>query len=306
MIKKLTFFISLCFISIVSFGQNTLSYNPDSVTLHTEDIDLFWKVFDETKPKFNGKIFQTHYLDAGSSGLKGFIRMRIESGSNLSKTIKKNLDYYTAVRESTLSIDDRIGKLQEYFHTFKKLYPAAVFPDVYFVIGAKNTGGTTFSGGLIIGAEMFGQKTETFQPRIDIENLELIVIHELIHYQQKYSSTKTLLGQSIREGSADFICELVTGSHPYTEQHAYGNSHEQQLWNEFSQKMNSTDWTPWLYYTKDDSRPKDLGYWMGYKISKAYYDTQNNKAQAIHDILNITDFTEFLKKSGYAGQSATN
>ncbi len=299
MIKKLTFFISFCFISAVLFGQNSLTHNPDSVTFHTEDITLFWKVFDETKPKFDAKAFQTNYLDAGSPGLKGFIKMRIESGSNLSKTIKKNLDYYTAVRESTLSISGKTEKIQEYFYTLKKLYYQAVFPDVYFVIGAKNTGGTTFQGGLIVGAEMFGKETETFKPRIDIETIELIVIHELVHYQQKYVSNNTLLAQSIREGSADFLCELVTGSHPYNERLEYGNVHEKELWIEFSQNLNSRDWTPWLYYKKDDSRPKDLGYWMGYKIVKAYYDKASDKEQAVYDILNITDFDNFLAKSGY-------
>lgn len=284
--------------SITAFGQKTFN-NPDSVTLHTEDITLFWKVFDETAPKFDAKAFQTNYLDAGSPGLKGFINMRIESGSNLSKTIKKNLNYYTAVRESTLSIEAKKGNLREHSLKLKEIYPTAVFPDVYFVIGVLNSGGTTFKGGLIIGAEMFGKKTETFNPEINIEKLELIVIHELIHYQQNYVRSNTLLAQSIREGAGDFVCELVTGSHPYTEQHLYGNSHEQELWIEFSKKMNETDWTPWLYYTKDTSRPKDLGYWMGYKIVKAYYDKAADKSQAVHDILNITDFNEFLKKSGY-------
>ena len=286
--------------SLTTFGQNSFPGNPDSATFHTEDIALFWKVFDATAPKFDAKVFQTNYLDAGSAGLKGFINMRIESGSNLSKTIKKNLDYYTAVRESTLSIDTRTEKLRQYFFKLKELYPAAVFTDVYFVIGAKNTGGTTFKGGLIIGAEMFGKETETFKPRIALDHIELIVVHELIHYQQTYASSNTLLAQSIREGTADFICELVTGSHPYTAQHEYGNSHEQALWTEFSQKMNSKDWTPWLYYTKDTSLPKDMGYWMGYKIVKAYYDKADNKSQAIHDILNITDFNDFLAKSGYS------
>lgn len=302
MIKNLTFFISLCLISTVLFGQNALSYNPDSVTFHTEDITLFWKVFDETKPKFEAKAFQTNYLDAGSAGLKGFIKMRIESGSNLSKTIKKNLSYYREVRPATLSIDGKEENLRKYFLALKEIYPASVFPDVYFVIGAKNTGGTTFKGGLIIGAEMFGQETETFKPRMNIETLELVVIHELVHYQQHHSDNNTLLAQSIREGGADFICELVTGSHPYTALHQYGNSHESALWAEFSQKLDSKDWTPWLYYTKDDSRPKDLGYWMGYKIVKAYYDKTENKNQALHNILNITDYPDFLAKSGYTGQ----
>lgn len=301
-VKNLTGAAMLLLASISSFAQATFSNHPDSATFHTEDIALFWKVFDETNPKFDAKAFQTNYLDAGSPGLKGFINMRIESGSNLSKTIKKNLDYYTAVRESSLSINDKKSKLRDYAFKLKEIYPAAVFPDVYFVIGALNTGGTTFKGGLIIGAEMFGKETETFKPRIAIETLDLIVVHELVHYQQNYARNNTLLAQSIKEGTGDFICELVTGSHPYTEQHTYGNSHEQELWKEFSQKMNGTDWTPWLYYTKDKSRPKDLGYWMGYKIVKAYYNTQTDKTQAVHDILNITDFNEFLKRSGYSGQ----
>jgi hypothetical protein len=296
MIKKLLSIICLI-ASATAFGQ-TYS-NPDSVTLHTEDITLFWKVFDETAPKFNANTFQTEYLDAGSPGLKGFINMRIESGGNLSKNIKKNLDYYSAVRESTLSITGKIGKLQEYFHALKKLYDPAVFPDVYFVIGVQNSGGTTFKGGLIIGAEMFGKETGTFKPHVAIEKIELVVVHELIHYQQNYTPNNTLLAQSIREGSADFICELVSGTHSNTAIHEYGNSHAVELWVEFSSKMIGTDWTPWLYSTKDKSRPKDLGYWMGYKIVKAYYDKAQDKSQAVHDILNITDFNEFLKKSGY-------
>lgn len=293
--------IGLTFFCIPLFGQNSFSNNPNDAVFHTEDIALFWKVFDETSPKFDSKILQKDYLDAGSQGLKGFINMRIESGSNLSKTIKRNLPYYKQIRESSLSIDNRKEILDRYYYNLKVIYPAAVFPDVYFVIGAKNTGGTTFSGGLIIGAEMFGNQTENFKPRMDMESIELIVIHELIHFQQKYPANNTLLAQSIKEGAADFICELVTGSHPNISIHEYGDSKEKELWIEFSQKMNSKDWTPWLYYTNDKTRPKDLGYWMGYKIVKAYYDKIENKAQAVSDILNIADFNKFLEISGYKG-----
>lgn len=293
--------LSLLFVLVTEtlIAQKPVTADPDSVTFHTEDIDLFWKVFDETTPRFDGKMFQTSYLDEGSAGLKGFIHMRIESGNNLSKTIKKDAGYYRSVRESTQGIAGKTEGMREYFYSLKKLYPAAVFPDVYFVIGAKNTGGTTFGGGLIIGAEMFGKETESFKPRINTENIGLIVVHELVHYQQKYARNNTLLAQCIREGAADFICELVAGSHPYTELHLYGNAHEQELWLEFSKQMNNTNWQPWLYYSKDQSRPRDLGYWMGYKIVQAYYNTSIDKSQAVYDILNITDFTQFLTQSGY-------
>lgn len=299
--------LSLLFVLVTQtlIAQKPVTADPDSVTFHTEDIDLFWKVFDETTPSFDGKMFQTNYLDAGSAGLKGFINMRIESGNNLSKTIKKDVGYYLSVRESTQAIADKTEGMRQHFHSLKKLHPTAVFPDVYFVIGAKNTGGTTFRGGLIIGAEMFGKETETFKPRINAENIGLIVVHELVHYQQKYARNNTLLAQCIREGAADFICELAAGSNPYTELHAYGNAHEQELWLEFSKQMNDTNWQPWLYYSKDQSRPKDLGYWMGYKIVQAYYNTSADKSQAVYDILNITDFTQFLTQSGY-GKPSTN
>ncbi|TMI66321.1 MAG: hypothetical protein E6H07_10615 [Bacteroidetes bacterium] len=51
-----------------------------------------------------------------------------------------------------------------------------------------------------------------------------------------------------------------------------------------------------------ESRPKDLGYWMGYKITKAYYTKATDKTKAIQEILNIKDFTSFLADSGYNGE----
>ena len=280
-------------------GQAIFTNDPDSSKIHTEDIALFWKVFDATRPGFDGKTFQKDYLDAGTEGLKGFIKMRIESGDNLSRTIKENLSYYEAIRNSSFSVTSKREILHKHFKYLKSIYPSTVFPDVYFVIGAKNTGGTTFKSGLIIGAEMFGKETENFKPRLDIEVIDLVVIHELIHFQQKYVADNTLLAQSIKEGAADFICELVTGSHSNKSFYEYGDNHEKELWLEFKEKMNSKDWTPWLYYSKDTSRPKDLGYWMGYKIVRSYYDNLEDKSKAVYEILNINNFNDFLLKSKY-------
>lgn len=299
--------LALSVIALASFvnqlsGQSTFPNDPDSAKIHTEDIALFWKVYDATQPALDGKTFQKDYLNAGSEGLKGFIKNRIESGEHLSKTVKENLSYYNAIRNSSFSISSKRDEFYKYFRNLKSIYPSAVFPDVFFVIGARNTGGTTFKGGLIIGAEMFGKETDNFKPRLNIEVIDLVVIHELIHFQQNYASDNTLLAQSIREGAADFICELVTGSHSNKSIYEYGDWHEKALWFEFKEKMNSKNWTPWLYYSKDTSRPKDLGYWMGYKIVKSYYDNMEDKGKAIHNILNINNFNDFLVKSKYNPQ----
>jgi hypothetical protein len=64
--------------------------------------------------------------------------------------------------------------------------------------------------------------------------------------------------------------------------------------------MSQENITDWLYGTSGkDDRPNDLGYWMGYKITEAYFNKQENKRQAIHNIINIDDPYKFLIESGY-------
>lgn len=48
--------------------------------------------------------------------------------------------------------------------------------------------------------------------------------------------------------------------------------------------------------------PPDLGYWIGYRIAKSYYDQAQDKQQAILDILALTDFEAFVRGSRYAEQ----
>lgn len=270
---------------------------PSQAVFHTEDITTFWKIFDATYPKLSASQFQEHYIHAGSMGLQAFVRNRIESGKKLSKTIKKNLAYYQSVRQTSLSVETRKPELYECFNKFKTLYPPAIFPDVYFVVGRNNAGGTAFPDGLVMGIEKFAPYEG--KTGLSINDLNTVVTHELIHFHQTYPRNNTLLAQCIREGAADFIAELITGTHTNKETYAYGNAHETQLWQEFMTKKDSNDWSNWLYYQKDKSRPKDLGYWIGYKIVKAYYNKASDKSAAIKDILTITDFNKFLTQSGY-------
>lgn len=284
-----------------SFTYNTGITDSLSAKIHTEDINLFWKVFDQTYPNIKASALETEYLEKGSKGLKAFITNRIKSGKNLRKVVMSEMDYYQSIRESTLSIEAKRSLIADHFKKFRELYPEATLPEVYFVIGAKNTGGMAFRNGLSIGAEMFGNPNNKITPRLDLELIDDVVVHELMHFQQKYVSDNSLLAQSIREGSADFLCELITGKHANQDIYKYGDAHERELWNEFKLRMHKADWSGWLYYQRDKSRPKDLGYWMGSKITKAYYDKAADKRQAITDILTIQDFKKFLADSGYVG-----
>lgn len=292
--KNLLLIISIIF-STNSYGQNSFESDPSKAEFITSDIPNFWEAFDQIDTNKNP--FR-NYLDRGSNGLKDFIPYRIENPKYLLKTVKKRKTDYEAIRENSYQVELQTKQIRTFYQELKNLYEAAVFPPTYFVIGAFNSGGTSSKNGLIIGVEM----------QNDIENVPYIVAHELIHFNQNYPNKKnTLLEQSIKEGSADFIGELISGKHINELAFKYGNENEKQLCSEFVEIMNDFNYHGWLYGTKgkEKGRPNDLGYWIGYKICESYFNTSSNQHDAIHDILNIKNFVEFLERSGYLSEFRT-
>lgn len=285
--------------------------NPDGARIVTEDLGRFWEAFDKAAPSFPAETFQKLYLDRGTPGLQDFVKLRIQSAEKLAKTVQAHPKYYASARESTRRIPEMEKGIRASFYALEYLYPEAVFPDVYFLVGVLNSGGTTSDRALLIGAEMYGRTPQSPTEELDdwlktvlspVESIPHIVAHELIHYQQKYpqAAEPTLLAQSIQEGSADFLGEMISGRHINAHVHAYAVPRRAELWKEFKAKMHGKDLAGWLYSSSGD-RPNDLGYWMGYEITKAYYDKAADKRKALKEILEIKDFDAFLAKSGYAG-----
>jgi len=289
--------------------EKRTNHDPDAAQIVTSDIDRFWKAYDAAKPDYCLGVFQREYFEKGSAGLKAFKRARIDQCSFI-ETLASHPGYYASIRESSLRVSSMKEPIQASFRKLKTLYDDAVFPDVYFLIGCMNSGGTTADAGLLIGTEMYSRTPNTPEQEMDdwlkavtkpIELVPHIVAHELIHYQQKYPAGKlSLLGAAIKEGSADFIAELISGKHINMNLHEYGNTRERELWTEFKAEMDGTDTTNWLYQgDRAKGRPADLGYYIGYKICEAFYRKAANKKQAVKEILEIKDFKQFLKDSEY-------
>ncbi len=303
-----------------SFAQTEglqINSEPEKAKFITSDIDNFWRAFDLAEKENNREakvaVFQREYLDKGSPGLKDFVQLRIKSARNLVETIERRPKYYASIRQSTLRVAKMERKIRSSFKKLKELYPEAVFLDVYFLVGVMNSGGTVSQNGSLIGTEMYGLTAMTpYEELTDwlkdnlkaIDALPYIVAHELIHTQQKYPSNLTLLGHAIAEGSADFLGEKISGKHINPVSHLYGNANEKVLWDEFQAVMNSGNNNKDWFGTKTKNRPSDLGYYIGYKISEAYYKNSKNKRRAIRDILTVQDFNVFLEKSKYAEKSS--
>ena len=299
----------------VAQTDKKLNRDPDTVKFVTSDIDNFWRAYDlaarETDTDKKVAIYQTEYLDKGSEGLKDFIRLRIKSAKNLVAMIDRMPKFYASIRPATLQVAGMEKRMRASFRKFKKIYPDAVFPDVYFLVGVSNTGGTTGPSGLLIGAEMYGRTPETPEDELPAwlksvlgttEKIPAIVAHESCHYNQSFDEPKSLLGKSIQEGSCDFIGEMISGGNINVPQRTYGDAHQADLWRQFQTEMSGTDFRNWLYNgTIIKDRPGDLGYYMGYQIADAYYRRTKDKKQAVRDILNIKDIPQFLAASGYSG-----
>lgn len=267
------------------------SASPDSSRLITSDITLFWETVDRASPDSLESMLQRDYLDRGTAGLRDFIPGRILGASQLAQMIASRRARYDAIRESSLRVTEAEPGIRAAFRALEERYPDAVFPDVYFVIGRFNSGGTVSQNGLLIGAEMYD----------DPQRLPSIVAHELVHFQQRsLTAQPSLLVQSFREGSADFVGEMIAGTHINSAAHAYGLAHERELWREFQEQMEGTSYTGWMYGDPPGERPADLGYFIGYRIAKAYYDRAADKSAALRDILRAEDVEGMLSRSGYS------
>lgn len=297
-----------------SDARAKLNQNPDAARFVTSDLNNFLHAYDlasrASTDAEKTAIYQREYLDKGSPGLKDFVRLRIKSAKNLVLVIQKRPKYYASLQGVIPQIAPMEPAMRRSFRKLKRLYNGAVFPDVYFLVGVMNSGGTTGDSGLLIGLEMHGKTDSTDMSEMSDwlkavlgppDELPGIVAHELIHYQQVVSDPKTLLAASIIEGSADFVGQMISGQNIDAELYTYGNAHKTELWREFSAEMNGADFSHWLYQgDKSKDRPADLGYYEGYQITKAYYDRAADKRQALRDILIVTDFPALLRDSHYA------
>ena len=272
----------------------------------TSDVHHFVAAFSRLSPADTSCASLAAYLQQESRGLAAYRHKFNVTQHDLCLAIRRSPARYAALADKLGPLDSAAVMVRTVFAHFAALHSMTTVPAVYFVVGNGISGGTTTRGKhpiILIGMEL----------NHSVNGLPWTIAHEMVHTQQDYpwlgSLTGgpkflrgTLLRQSIMEGSADFIAELITGQ---PKRNRYAESHEGELWRQFRRDAGSKDYSQWLYNGWNaralGDRPADLGYWMGYRITKSYYEQAADKRQAIEDILTIRDFDRFLAASGYTG-----
>jgi hypothetical protein len=286
--------------------------DPLKAKLVTTDIKNFWKAYDLAQKDTAHRlaIYKKYYVDAGTVGLQDYFAIKVRSMKNFVKTHDAKPKFYAAIRKNTFMVDEQKPQMIASFVKLKQLYPAAGFPDIYFVMGAFTSGGTSTDNGLLIGLDQIVRT-----PEIPVNELTLwqnnnfnklsslpnLIAHELIHFNQNGMKQDTsLLHGVLVEGMADFIGELISGNNANQRLHIWAKGKEKQIWADFEKEMYLKRSYNWIANSNQETadKPADLGYWVGYYICKAYYDKSTDKTKAINDMLNIKDYKTFYEESG--------
>lgn len=293
------------------------------VEILTADIDNFWKAYDQLEACSNKSdsiaAFQELYIDKATEGLVAFIKVRDFTAPEYYGVVKKYPKFWKSIRANTMEVRSMMPKIKKIYERYEETYPGHKKPKLCFAMGTLRTGGTTSSEFMLIGTEIVTadkrvDKSElgSWLQSVMSDEMEIpeMVAHEYIHTQQKTNMgaawaalNHRLLFMALLEGSCDFLSEQITGHKINKHIHAYGEKHEAEIWQDFQEEMFKNKTSNWLYQGNNvkDGKPADLGYYVGYKISQAYFSQAKNKEKALSDISHIKSYKGLLRKSGYTG-----
>ncbi|SFM88391.1 Predicted Zn-dependent protease [Chitinophaga sp. YR627] len=298
-------------INSVQERKKILNADPAKASFITTDIHRFWEAYDraiQDTAHFR-QIIKEGYFDKATTGMNDYMSYKVSSIDFFVAHIRSAPAFYGAIRKNTFKTDAYKPAFLASYVKLKSIYEDAIFPDVYFVMGALTSGGTVSDAGLLLGVNQTANDSTvplgelSFKQRTRVNNILLLpylVAHELIHFQQEgMKNDTTTLSYVIREGMADFIGELISGGNGNQVLYDWAKGKEKQIWSNFTKDMYFNRYDNWIANSQratPDNLP-DQGYWIGYQICRSYYEQATNKKKAIYDMLHIQDYKAFFLQS---------
>jgi hypothetical protein len=273
------------------------------VEVRTSDVELFYRIYDAAGGTPSAAALQKGYLEGGSDGVRQFIPNRIRSADALATAIAAHREVYDHARACAAALPTVRARLATVFGKLAAIDPQARFPPVIILIGRNNSGGTTGPAGVLIGLEV-ACRAHWLQPNLT-DRLVHLIAHEYGHVQQfprggEDTHPDTVLKQSLVEGVAELIAELTSGEASESYLNRWAKGRARQIDQAFLADLDSRDLKPWLYNgVGTEEKPGDLGYWVGYRIARAYYLRASDKRAALQTLLELQDPKKILADSGW-------
>ncbi|WP_160139638.1 Ig-like domain-containing protein [Chryseobacterium sp. c4a] len=298
-----------------AFAFLTIFNCSNAQKIISTDINNFWMAYDSIQKnnKNKSEVIERLFLDKKTDGLKAFMEIKKFGKDDYLNVIEKYPNFWNSIRPKTFIDSKKIKTINSAFRQFKKLYPNNSQGNIYYTIGAMKSGGTTHHEDLLLGVERITGDKNTVVSEFENEGLqkmflytnpsqlEQVTVHEFIHTFQKDGEVN-VLSKAIKEGSCDFIAELALNKKFTAHYLDYGAKNYEKVKSDFKSEMLSQKFDNWFY--NSHAKNPDLGYFVGYMISKKYYENSVDKKTAIKNIIeldfnNETVVLEFLVKSRY-------
>ena len=293
-----------CFVLVLcktAEAQTADIIKPGEPVIHTEDVSLFYKVYDAAGGHPTTEQLQNDYLDAGTDGLRTFARLRNTTAERIEEAIVKQPQLYATARHGAEVLPAVKNRLKLALDKLREIYPAAKFPAITIAIGrGKPVAIGSPVSGVQVGLEALCGITY-YDKNLE-DRFVHVIAHEYVHVQQPQEMVDdpnpTVLEGSLVEGAADFIGEFISGGLSNLQLAVITHGHEAEIETAFVVDEDKRDLTSWLYNGTMD-KSGDIGYWVGYRIVKSYYQHATDKQAAIREIIEIKDPKAFLAKSGW-------
>lgn len=269
--------------------------------IQIEDVTLFYKVYDAAGGHPTADQLQRDYLDAGSDGLHHLAEARRVTGTAIAKNLDAHPEMYSDAKHCMAVLPRVRERLQVALLKLGQFYPDAKFPPVTIAVGrGKPVAIGSPVSGVQVGLEALCA-TNWLNPNGE-DRFVHVIAHEYAHVQQARSLVDddhpSVLEMSLIEGAAEFTAELISGEVSNSQFRESTKGRELEIETAFVPDEDKTDISKWLYNSTLE-KPGDLGYWVGYRIVKSYYQHAPDKAQALREILQMTDPKMFLAKSAW-------
>ncbi|MEC5158853.1 hypothetical protein [Chryseobacterium sp. MP_3.2] len=284
--------------------------------IFTSDINNFWSAYDSIQKVKNNQseIIENLFLSKKTDGLKAFMKIKIFDKNDYLTAFEKYPKFWNSIRPNTLIDEKKINTINKALKKLKNFYPNNSKGNIYYTIGTLKSGGTTNIEDLLLGIEKIVGDKNTIVSEFENENLqkmfqfsntttlEQVTLHEFVHTFQKDGEIN-VLSKAIKEGSCDYVAELSLNKKFNSYYLDYGFQNYEKVKTNFKSEMFSQNFSNW-FYNSDVNKNPDLGYFVGYVISKKYYENIKDKKKAIKDIIeldfnNELDVMQFLEKSKY-------
>lgn len=299
--------VAAALIATVASGMSSCAREDapsGAIEIETEDVTRFFEVYDAANGRPTADVLQHEYLDVGTAGLHHLADVRNVTGERIAQAILDNPERY-ADAKSCLDVLPRVReRLDVTFEALLDIYPGAQKPPVTIAVGRGRPLAIAGPGtGVQIGLEVMCSSLAArfFDERVD-DRFVHVIAHEYIHAQQApaLAGTEelTVLERALVEGIAEFVGELISGGLANVGVARSAAGREQAIETRFTAGLDKRDLSEWFDNTTEEDVGQ-LGYWVGYRIAKAFYEQAPDKRAAVREMFQMTDARAFFDRSGW-------